>query len=401
MIKQNSIVKHKHKGIVNFFVYSLPLILLLEWFNEFKILEGNYASYLRGLSIIVFSLFLIFKPYKIKDFDFKKILISFLLLNLVYSIFSLDILYNLYYFFKIAYWILGTLTFYYLFSYNYLSIKKFRMMIVLIALIGSVFTIIFLDRLSLEGLYDNGNAYLLMWCLPILLLFKRNKIVTYSFLIAIVAILFTIKRGAILATISGLLVYFFMLIKMSKKSKSNFKYLFSGIIIFSLVAIVLVSKWDILGERLKDTSGSGRETLYPRLIKHYIESPLENLVFGFGINSVQIFTNPNKLYYSDNKYKGVKAHSDWLQTIHDFGFFGFLFMLLLHIKFISMIRYNSKIRSDLLPTLLFTYVIFTLTTIYSFIFSAPNGIFFGIVISVLNIKTNYIKYQILYELPRN
>ena len=380
-------------------MYSLPLILLLEWFNEFKILEGNYASYLRGLSIIVFSLFLIFKPYKIKDFDFKKILISFLLLNLVYSIFSLDILYNLYYFFKIAYWILGTLTFYYLFSYNYLSIKKFRMMIVLIALIGSVFTIIFLDRLSLEGLYDNGNAYLLMWIMPLLLLFKRNKIVIFSFLIALVAILFTIKRGAILASLLGLLVYFIFLIRRSKINK--YKFISFGFFLSLIIAFTIFTKWDILAPRLSDTTGSDRDKLYLRLSKHYIDSPLKNLVFGYGVNSVQIFTNPNKLYYTENKYKGVKAHSDWLQSIHDFGFFGFFFMLSLHIKFISMIRYNSKIRSDLLPTLLFTYVIFTLTTLYSFILSAPNGIFFGILISVLNIKTNNIKHKIFNELPRN
>lgn len=382
-------------------MYSIPLILLLEWLNEFKILEGNYTLYLRGFSILVFSLFLIFKPYKIKNFYFKNLILFYLLINLLYSIFSIDFLFNIYNFFKIAYWTLGTLTFYYLYSYNYLNTKKFRMMILSTVIIGSVFTIIFLDRLSLEGLYDNGNAYLLMWCLPLLLLFKRNKIVTYSILISLVAILFTIKRGAIIATLLGLLVYFFMLIKISKKSMSNFKYLFFGIIIFSLIALVLVFKWDILGERLKDTSGSGRQSLYTRLIKHYIESPPENLVFGFGVNSVQIFTNPEKLYYSNNKYLGVKAHSDWLQNIFDFGFFGFFFMLLLHIKFISMIRYNSRIRSDLLPTLLFTYVIFTLSTIYSFIFSTPNGIFFGIIISILNIKTNNIKYKIFNELPGN
>ena len=380
-------------------MYSLPLILLLEWLNEFKILEGNYTLYLRGLSIIVFSLFLIFKPYKIKDFDFKKILIFFLLINLVYSIFSSDVLYNIYYFSKIAYWILGAFTFYYLHSYNYLSIKKFRMMIVLIALIGSVFTIIFLDRLSLEGLYDNGNAYLLMWIMPLLLLFKRNKIVIFSFLIALVAILFTIKRGAILASLLGLLVYFIFLIRRSKINK--YKFISFGFFLSLIIAFTIFTKWDILAPRLSDTTGSDRDKLYLRLSKHYIDSPLKNLVFGYGVNSVQIFTNPNKLYYTENKYKGVKAHSDWLQSIHDFGFFGFFFMLSLHIKFISMIRYNSKIRSDLLPTLLFTYVIFTLTTLYSFILSAPNGIFFGILISVLNIKTNNIKHKIFNELPRN
>lgn len=382
-------------------MYSLPLILLLEWLNEFKILEGNYTLYLRGFSILVFSLFLIFKPHKIKGFHFKNIILFFLLINLLYSIFSLDFLFNIYYTSKIAYWVLGTLTFYYLFSYNHLSIKKFSVMLVSTVLIGSVFTIIFLDRLSLEGLYDNGNAYLLMWCLPLLLLFKKNKILTYSFLIAIVAILFTIKRGAILATLLGLLVYFITLIRTSKGLKYKFKFIFFGVFLSLMVALVFVGKWDILGARLDDTSGSGRDSLYLRLSKHYIDSPLENLVFGFGVNSVQIFTNPNKMYYTENKYIGVKAHSDWLQSAHDFGFFGIIFMLLLHIKFISMIRYNSRIRSDLLPTLLFTYVIFTLTTIYSFILTAPNGIFFGILISVLNIKTNNIKYKIFNELPRN
>jgi len=390
---KNNVIVLRNQRLVKFVVYSIPLILLLEWLHQFELMPNFPPLVLKAISIIVFFKFLLTKTFKTISFGFKKPLIFFLILNLVYSFFSSEIIESLYYSIRILYWILGTFTFYALYQSFNLTVKDLKLMIKSVVIIGSFFTIILLLQLSKEGEYDNASAYLLLWCLPLLLLFGYSKTNRLLMAIALIAIFMTIKRGAMIASIVAFYVYVFSVLYISKSVKHKIRtLLFCGF--FSvIVSVVVFFNWDIVNERLSDKTGSGRDEMYMSIIENYTNGDLQNLIFGYGLNSVQEFT---KTYYGgirlDNKV-GVAAHSDWIQYIHDFGVFGIIFMVWLHIIFLKLIKYNYRVKSYMFPIALSAYSIFFLTTIYSFILNTPNAFYFGIVIAVINIETNKIKNQ--------
>jgi O-antigen ligase len=149
--------------------------------------------------------------------------------------------------------------------------------------------------------------------------------------------------------------------------------------------------WDRLLIRLDDTSGSGRSELYQGLLDKYINSELPELIFGYGINSVQQYSK--ELFGNNyNGNLGVTAHSDWLQYMFDFGIFGIFFMIILHYHFLKLLFFNFKNKTTLLPPVSMSYIIFAFTTIYSFILNTPDAMFFGIVISVITVESRKIKF---------
>lgn len=383
----NYLVENKHKLAVNFLVASVPIIVLFDWLLNLSIINIQLGLILRALSIVFFSHLLIFKNYRIKGFSFKKIIIYFVFLNFIYSFFSENILQNTYYTIRVLYWVLGTLTFYYLYSNNYFTNAALQKMIMYTVTIASFFTI----RLMLNSeTHQNASAYLILWCLPLLLYFKQTNITKALILIAVISIIMTIKRGAILALVVSLIAYFVILIYSSRAASTKIKILGIGSIFIVIVGFVFSSLSEKIFTRLEDTSGSGRDELYLGIINKYKSGELHEIIFGYGINSTQQYTN--ELFYNYGNTVGVAAHSDWLQYMFDFGVFGLIFMIILHFHFLKLLFLNIKYKSTLLPLVFMSYIIFSLSTTYSFILNTPDAIYFGILISIINIESRRIQF---------
>lgn len=383
----NHLVKKRHKFVVNYLVASVPIILLCDWLFNLSIINLPIGLILKAFSIVVFVSFLLTKKFKIKGFKFKKVIIYFVLLNFIYSLFSDNILENIYFTIRLLYWVLGTLVFYYLYSNAYLNATALRKMIISTVLIASVFTI-WLMLNSDE--HQNASAYLILWCLPLLLNFKQTFLAKVLTFIAIASIILTIKRGALLALVISLFVYFMSTLKISRTSVTKIRIIGIGSILISFIALIFSSIWNKLLIRLDDTSGSGRDKLYQGLLDKYTNGELHELIFGYGINSVQQYSKV--LFGSDSDGVGVAAHSDWLQYMFDFGIFGIFFMIILHYHFLKLLFFNFKNKTTLLPPVSMSYVIFAFTTIYSFILNTPDAMFFGIVISVFTVESRKIKF---------
>ena len=383
----NHFLENKHKLVVNFIVASVPLIVLFDWLFNLGMINLQIGLILKGLSIVFFSHLLIFRDYKIKGFRFKKVIIYFVFLNLIYSFFSENILQNTYYTVRVIYWVFGTLTFYYLYSNNYLNNTATRKMIIYTVLIACFFTIRFM--LNSET-HQTASAYLLLWCFPLLLHLKQTTITKALILIAIISIIITIKRGAILALIISLIGYFIMALYSRGALINKFKILRIGLLLIGIVAFVFSLVWEKILFRLKDTSGSGRDELYIGIIDKYKSGELHELIFGYGINSTQQYTN--ELFYNYGNTVGVAAHSDWLQYMFDFGFFGIIFMIILHFQFLKLLFLNIKYKSTLLPMIFMSYIIFSFSTSYSFILNTPDAIYFGILISIINVESRRIQF---------
>lgn len=357
-----------------------------DWLFNLDIINIQIGLYLKGFSTLLFIY--VFINQRILGYSFRNILLFILILYVVYSIFSDDLLSNFYLTIRIAYWVLGSLTFYYFFSHNLFTERKFKVMLLLTIIIASIFTI-YLMAQSEE--HQNASAYLLLWCLPLLFYLNKSRLVQAAIILSIVAIMLTVKRGAMIALVASLLAYFLALLKISDKIINKFRVFFISILIFGTIALVVYNKWDLVSDRFADKGGSGRDNLYGVIIKSYLGGNLQEIVFGNGISSVERLTAAS---ISKNPYGvGVTAHSDWLQFVHDFGLMGFIVMILLHFKFLKMLTFHSKHKTDLLPILLATYLIFGLTTIYSFILSTPDAIYMGIIIALMSVETNRMKLE--------
>lgn len=384
----NNFNKNRYRYLVNYLVFSVPAILLFDWLFNLQVIDIQVGLILKALSIILFGNLLIFKKRKISGFIFKNLLLYFIFLNFIYALLSAHVLNNIYHSIRILYWVLGSLSFYYLYSNEYLKFSSLRKMLVYTVIIGSLFTIaLMMDSKE----HQNASAYLLLWCLPILLAFKQTLLLRITIFLAIVSIILTVKRGAILALVVSLIFYLIGVLKISKSSISaKFKIISFGSILIGFTSVVLFFIWDKLSSRLEDTGGSGRDIMYQALVDKYFGSDLQELIFGYGINSVQEFTR--LLFRSSQDNVGVGAHSDWLQYMFDFGIFGIIFMILLHYHFVKLLRFNSKNKTNIYPAILMSYCIFLLTTIYSFILNTPDAIFFGIIISVISTETSRLQF---------
>ncbi|MBD1423802.1 O-antigen ligase family protein [Sphingobacterium chuzhouense] len=361
-----------YKNLVNIIVFSIPATVLADWLFEFEITNFQAGLYMKGASLGLFLYVLL--TLKSSRFLFKTILLYFLGLFLIYSLFSDSVLINLYFSVRVAYWILGTLVFYSFFQYGLIKPEQLKKMLILTVIIAAAFTFLRVRQLE-EGDYNTASAYLLLWCIPLLMMFRKDRRIQVVLAICVIAIIFTIKRGAIIAMLASFFAFYFASLT-SSKTKNKGQLILPGLLIALFVVLAMYARWDIIENRLQDTGASGRDVMYEGIVNSYLNSDFENFVFGNGINSVQKFT---AIYLSNDRHSiGVTAHSEWLQYAYDFGIFGILFMIFLHILQLRLLYFLYKEKSGFFPVFLMFYVIFSFTTIYSFILNTPKAILLGI-----------------------
>lgn len=358
----------------------IPLIVLFDWLFNLGIIHIQLGLYLKSLVTLIFLY--VFISHRFRDFIFNNVLIYLSLLYILYSIFSDNIQGNLYITARILYWVLGAFAFYYFFKHDLISEKQLIRMLVTTSVIAGVFTFVLMSR-SEE--HQNASAYLLLWCLPLLLHLNKSKLISVVIAFSMAAIVITIKRGALVALIVSLVIYLVARLRISERNISKLKVFRNGLLFLALVGIILYMRWDLITERFSDRGGSGRDKLYTLIINNYIAGDMLNVSFGNGINSVQKMTS---LQSNDPNSVGVAAHSDWLQHLHDFGILGILLMVSLHVSFIKLIVFHAKFRTNTLPFLSMTYTIFLLSTVYSFILTTPDAIILGINLALISFETN-------------
>lgn len=234
----------------------IPLIVLFDWLFNLGVIQIQLGLYFKSLVTLIFLY--VFISHRFRDFSFKNVLIYLILLYILYSIFSDNITGNLYITARILYWVLGAFAFYYFFTYDLISEKQLIRMVATTALIACVFTFILMRR-SEE--HQNASAYLLLWCLPLLLHFNKSKLITAVIAFSMAAIVITIKRGALVALIISLVLYYVARLRISEKTISKLKVFINGVLFLALVGVVLYLRRDLITERFSDRGGSGRDKL--------------------------------------------------------------------------------------------------------------------------------------------
>ena len=368
-----------------FLCVGMVLLVFFDWTSTLRLIPVPVSIYVRALLLIVFSIYLIktgLQWWKF-NFYFGSILAFFAILNLSYASVSPDPIINLFYSSRILFWLLGTVVAYRLTLSGILSEKVLHNTIVATVIIGAAFTIYFMTR-SDTSAGQNASAYLLLWCLPLLLLTEKSRLRNIALAMAVLAILLTIKRGAMIALVISFMAYGLTYLKINGNLRSIIKITRVILLLAIIGAFAVSTNWDAVQTRFQDTSASGRDRLYSMLVNHWIHGEPTNIVFGFGLNSVKKYT---AYMYRDSL--GIYAHSDWLQYMHDFGLLGLGFLMWLHIKFLKFIRASYKRGHPYTPSLVMGYVILFLANIYSGHLMSPDAIYFGLLIAYSTAAIQY------------
>ena len=216
---------------------------------------------------------------------------------------------------------------------------------------------------EMDNEMTNNAGYLFLSLIPITMIYKDKPIIQYSLLaIALVFIIFAMKRGAIL--IAGVCLLWIMYYSYKNGSVRR-KF---SIIILSLVLLIglsylimhLYTENEYFVSRIENTiegDSSERDVIFSTLYNYYIyETSVLQFMFGSGANATVDIA-------------GNYAHNDWLEIAVDNGF---VCVILYLIYWIYLLRTCHNAKSNLTQYMIISlfFIITFLETIFSMSFNS-------------------------------
>lgn len=398
----------KYKYLLAFVLLSLSILLVYDLFFEAEMRQEvtsdrNFPRIYRSILLLIYSFYLVVLKTGVKTkFNglFKAIYCLIIFNIILRSDLSISVLISLS---KVLLFFFTYLFFYRVFSIMPLTSKKYVKKFVLFSII-SLSSYIVISRIGITSglitsgltkIYGDNNAYILLSFLPFIfsLNFKRQNILLF---ILIIAIFFSLKRGAILALIFALIPLIFNI----NRAKINIipkliKNLLFFIVSFFMISYALDNFQEIINERTLDLSfenqeelGSGRGLMYLYMYDDFLNSSnFFTLLFGFGYESVQELLN-KKIGTA------LMAHSDILNFMHSYGLFGLslLSWFILHQR--KIVSRLFKAKSQYFIPYYMIFIIFLLKALYSGNFEQMNFSYLLICYALLNVLVANQKIRI-------
>lgn len=213
-------------------------------------------------------------------------------------------------------------------------------------------------ELAMESFFTTNTSYYLLYFLPMLFLFIKEKHRNYVFLIALLVVLLSSKRAGILAIGLGFLSYRYAMGRVS--SKKGFIRTLLLIVIFYFILIRMNT---IMGGRIfdrfgsaLDDSGSGRIDVWIQTWSLIKGSDLYHWFFGHGFNSL---VREMSMDFS--------AHNDFLEIFFDFGLLGLVLFVAFLVSWFVAVGKKIKLRSKHAPIVMMALFIFITNCFFSHI----------------------------------
>lgn len=262
--------------------------------------------------------------------------------------------------------ILPIFPFYYFARHNKLTVALMQkwilvfFVVVIMSYIKNQYLIMSSLGMSEDGLTNNAG-YEFLALFPLISLCNKNRLIqNILFIVCLIFIIFSIKRGAIIV---GIIAYTWFLLNSSGKSgKSRFKTLLlvglASVVIYNLFTYLIATNdyFLIRYEETLDGNTSGRDSIYQSLIHTYThESTFIQQLFGRGA-------------YGTLKVADNVAHNDWLELLIDLGLFGFIVYF---VYWISLIKtwISSKVNKEIYLALGLFVIIYLSKTFFSMSYS--------------------------------
>lgn len=241
---------------------------------------------------------------------------------------------------------------------------KFYLVILLISSILKYYKYrneIIAESLGIETEITNNIGYVFLSLLPLILIIKNKTIKLISFIVTILFILLSFKRGAILIT--GICLTY-VVYNNYKNTKSLFNKIKIIVLILVLASISIPYIMDYytsslyVQERVEETmegDSSGRDRLGEKILDKFFTNNILQYIFGRGANMTV-------------DAAGNWAHNDWLETIYCNGILGLIILFYYYysffrtVKFLSPnIDFNSKISFQILFMICFIMTFFSMS----------------------------------------
>ena len=369
--------------------WGFPLLLVTDLSSE--LLDSEFILNIsRGLRIVL--LVLIIKEnirlYAIiKHFYFFKYFLLFLFVLFLYLFTDRDFIEGFWLYSKTLFWILGINV---LFAYGYKQVLSFNDFVVVVnkvVLIAFIFTVLFYITGKIEDDY-NIASYLVLFMFPFVLLssegYKKNKL--YIILSAL-AIIITLKRGAMIAFALGNFVYYFG----NLKNDFSLKKMSTGVLVFLVMGFSGIYVYESQQGQMEDRfseeqfdinnekAGSGRVGMYTGIYNEWYYS--NNHFFGFGNQADSYRTIGRRTH----------AHSDVFGFLYNHGIVGISLIIILYVKllkfYFSYRNYDKKNSSIILSFL----IILVLVNFYSGMLRTQDAIYFFALLPYLQLRRDAIK----------
>ncbi len=199
-------------------------------------------------------------------------------------------------------------------------------------------------KINIQGIYERtavvNYVYYNIVLLPWIILITNKAIRNVGFIVIIIMVQISMKRGAIIILPVMLLVHYLVDGKVNQRKVKN---IFKLLVVISIVFIGLIYVnnlyFNFLGNRFTAEalgSGSGRNEIYIQALDNILSRNVVDFLIGLGSHSTL-------------QYIGAAAHNDWLEFIFSFGFIGMLlyfqFFVVLVIKTFRLIKNNYSFSS--------------------------------------------------------
>lgn len=246
---------------------------------------------------------------------------------------------------------------YYFSKRSFLNTKSIRVWFVLLVIMSTGKFFAFENQRLANTIYDidgitNNIAYYFVALIPMIYLFKTQKVVQYIFLLYIfLFVIYGMKRGAILIA----LVLFFLLLNNNFEESSNknkFLLLILGVSVICFLAefvSFISSTSNYFQYRVESTlegSSSNREDYYLTFFDYFarIQNPL-TLLFGSGA-------------YATVRINGNLAHNDWFEILINNGVVGIVIYMMYMKRFWNLYWKNKNTIYNMVLLNLFIFCFF-------------------------------------------
>lgn len=249
-------------------------------------------------------------------------------------------------------------------------------------------TLFFFSNYSLHIFEDletqNNGAYTLLYFLPFVLCMRKGVFRIGGMVIILVALLFSLKRGGLLAFALSISVYWLInTFSYSRKRYGFWHFVVSVLVIGGFVIFYIYfdqMTGNLLSARfrgLQDDGGSGRLETYPVVWDHIKNSSFIDIVFGHGWDAVRMQCGMER-----------SAHNDFLEILYDFGIVVFAIYLIFYIKLYKVVRHLIKKRSFYAAPFCVTFILLVVNSMVSHVIYYPKyailfALFFGLTSEII------------------
>ncbi len=274
-------------------------------------------------------------------------------------------------------WILIAIGGYRLTLGGYLSATDIRCLAGVVVAIAATYTIGY----CLLGDYrrgTNANVEVLLWCIPLLLLTDPPPWASALAGLASLAAIMTCKRSALLALVVGGCAHVVGLRVISPHREACVKHVVALILLTAALCGAVAWQWENIANKMADfddpeAMGSGRGWFYRAILSEWYDSEAFGLLFGRGFLTV-----PDTL---EAYGVAIIAHSDWLEILHDMGFFGVFLFAYLNVRLLSLQARAMHWRLAILPPLMMGFSIFVVRSLISgCVVASVENVYFGLLL---------------------